>query len=252
MLEGMERSFLKVDDAASAEQIEMLLDFRKRRDADRVAAALDQLKKDVDAGNNIMPASIACAEAGVTTGEWTDALRKVFGEYKAPTGVAGISLGDVTHEDTARVNAKVRQLNEKLGRNLKILIGKPGLDGHSNGAEQIAVKARDVGMEVVYEGIRLTPAQIAESALQEGVHVVGLSILSGSHLMLVPEVVRCMEERGLKEIPLVLGGIIPDDDIEKMGLDTIRKVYAPKDYNLDQIMSEIADIVAQANDITLV
>lgn len=252
LLEGMERSFLKVDDAASAEQIEMLLDFRKRRDADRVAVALDQLQKDVDAGNNIMPASIACAEAGVTTGEWTDALRKVFGEYKAPTGVAGISLGDVTHEDTARVNAKVRQLNEKLGRNLKILIGKPGLDGHSNGAEQIAVKARDVGMEVVYEGIRLTPAQIAESALQEGVHVVGLSILSGSHLMLVPEVVRCMEERGLKEIPLVLGGIIPDDDIEKMGLDTIRKVYAPKDYNLDQIMSEIADIVAQANDITLV
>jgi (2R)-ethylmalonyl-CoA mutase len=251
LIEGMTRSFLTVDDSVETEQINLLQDFRNRRDADKVAFALDSLRESVKAGKNIMEASLECAEAGVTTGEWTDNLRNVFGEYNAPTGISGISAGQYASEEAREVNARVRQLGEKLGRNLKILIGKPGLDGHSNGAEQIAVKARDVGMEVVYEGIRLTPEQIAESALQEGVHVVGLSILSGSHLQLVPEVVRCMKERGMEKIPVVLGGIIPESDVEKMDIEAIRRVYAPKDYNLNKIMSEVTDIVAHANNIEL-
>jgi (2R)-ethylmalonyl-CoA mutase len=146
---------------------------------------------------------------------------------------------------------RVRQVSERLGRNLKMLIGKPGLDGHSNGAEQIAMKARDAGMEVVYEGIRLTPEQIAESALQEGVHVVGLSILSGSHLKLAPEVIRGLEERGLGNLPVVLGGIIPEIDLKKMPHASIRRVFAPRDYQLGRIMLEIVDIVAAANGISL-
>jgi len=251
LIEGMTSSFLTVDDSVETEQITLLQDFRNRRDADKVAFALDSLRESVKAGKNIMEASLECAEAGVTTGEWTDNLRNVFGEYNAPTGISGISAGQYASEEAREVNTRVRQLGEKLGRNLKILIGKPGLDGHSNGAEQIAVKARDVGMEVVYEGIRLTPEQIAESALQEGVHVVGLSILSGSHLKLVPEVVRCMKERGMEKIPVVLGGIIPESDVEKMDIEAIRRVYAPKDYNLNKIMSEVTDIVAHANNIEL-
>ena len=251
LTQGMTSTFLSVDDSIEEEQIGILQDFRKRRNADAVASALDRLRETLATGENIMVASIECAEAGVTTGEWTDVLRGIFGEYKAPTGVSGISAGQYSTQETQQVNARVRQLSEELGRNLKILIGKPGLDGHSNGAEQVAVKARDVGMEVVYEGIRLTPEQIAESALQEGVHVVGLSILSGSHLKLVPEVVRCMNDRGLDKIPVVLGGIIPEGDVEKMNLEAIRKVYAPKDYNLNKIMREVTDIVADANGIQL-
>ena len=251
LIEGMTGAFLTVDDSVETEQINILQDFRKRRDAGRIAFTLDRLQESVKAGENIMEASLECAEAGVTTGEWSDSLRNSFGEYKAPTGVSGISAGKYTNEEARKVNARVRQLSEKLGRNLKILIGKPGLDGHSNGAEQVAVRARDVGMEVVYEGIRLTPEQIAESALQEGVHVVGLSILSGSHMKLVPEVVRCMKERGMEKIPVVLGGIIPENDVEKMDLEVIRKVYAPKDYNFNKIMSEVTDIVAHANNIEL-
>jgi len=251
LLEGLSRSFLKVDNTVETEQIDMLDDFRKRRDADRANRALDGLREAVLAGDNLMPASIACGTAGVTTGEWADALREVFGEYQAPTGVSGITIGLQQPEEAKVVNARVRQLGEKLGRNVKMLIGKPGLDGHSNGAEQIAVKARDVGMEVVYEGIRLTPEHIAESALQEGVHVVGISILSGSHLMLVPEVIQCMKDRGIEDIPVILGGIIPDEDIAEMGLDEIRRVYAPRDYDLNRIMGDIADIVADANGISL-
>ena len=251
LLEGMSRSFLKVDNAVEAEQTQMLQDFRQSRDADRVARALDQLRNAIQSGENMMPTCIDCAEAGITTGEWADALREVFGEYKAPTGVAGISMGGHKPEEVQQVNDRVRRLSEKLGRNVKILIGKPGLDGHSNGAEQIAVKARDVGMEVVYEGIRLTPIQIAESALQEGVHVVGISILSGSHLMLVPEVIECMKDRGLDDIPVVLGGILPEEDVEEMGLDAVRRVYAPRDYDLNEIMKEITDIVAKENGISL-
>jgi ethylmalonyl-CoA mutase len=246
---GLEASFLTVDDAVENEQIAILRAFRSRRDGGRVAGALDHLQRALSSGGDLMAASIACAEAGVTTGEWSDALRSVYGEYRAPTGISGIAAGEGASEDLDGVVQRVRQVSDQLGRNLKMLIGKPGLDGHSNGAEQIAVKARDVGMEVVYEGIRLTPEQIAESALQEGVHVVGLSILSGSHLKLVPEVIRGLEERGLKTLPVVLGGIIPASDLSKMPHECIKRVFAPRDYNLNQIMREIVDVVAAAYDL---
>jgi (2R)-ethylmalonyl-CoA mutase len=251
LTENTAQSFLSVDDAVETQQITSLKHFRKSRDQNKVAFALDHLRESIMAQENIMVASIECAEAGVTTGEWADTLRDVFGEYRAPTGISGVLIGKLDNENILRLRAKIQQLNEALGRNLKLLIGKPGLDGHSNGAEQIAVKAREVGMEVVYEGIRLTPEKIAESALQEGVHVVGLSILSGSHLSLVPEVIGCMKQRGLENIPIVLGGIIPKQDIPKMDLNIIRRVYAPKDFDLNKIMNEIIDVVAHANNIEL-
>jgi (2R)-ethylmalonyl-CoA mutase len=247
----MDESFLPIDPSVEMDQVRLLEDYRKRRDNDKALSALDRLRKALHKGENIMDASMDCSEYGVTTGEWSDALRDVFGEYRAPTGISGVTRGDTSREEVLSVNRKIKQLGEALGRNVKLLVGKPGLDGHSNGAEQVAIKARDVGMDVVYEGIRLTPAQIAESALQEGVHVVGLSILSGSHLELVPEVIHCMKERGLDNIPVVLGGIIPKADYEKMDQAVIQRVYAPKDYDLNKIMSEIADIVAEANQIDL-
>lgn len=247
LTQGMEESFLTVDDSIADQQIEILHYFKKKRDQDKVKRALEKLHTSVSNSKNIMQASRECALAGVTTGEWSNTLREIFGEYRAPTGINGISNDRISTEDASKVNKKIRRLNAKLGRNLKILIGKPGLDGHSNGAEQIAVKAKDVGMEVVYEGIRLTPEQIAESALQEGVHVVGLSILSGSHLKLIPEVIQCMHERGLDNIPLVLGGIIPESDIAKMDNGMICKVYAPRDYNLNSIMDDIVNMVETAN-----
>ena len=248
---GLPETFLTVDDAVENEQIEALRLFRSRRDGAAAARALERLREAISAGENLMEASIGCAEAGVTTGEWADTLRSVFGEYRAPTGVGGVAGGGGASAEMRAVTRRVRQLSDLLGRNLKLLVGKPGLDGHSNGAEQVAVKARDVGMEVVYEGIRLTPEQIAESALQEGVHVVGLSILSGSHLKLVPEVLRGLKERGLEKLPVLLGGIIPENDIRKMPPESIRRVFAPRDYNLNRIMSEIVDIVAAANAVTL-
>jgi len=251
LTENTAQSFLTVDDAVEAQQISSLKRFRKSRDPNKVTFALDHLRESIMAQENIMVASIKCAEAGVTTGEWADTLRDVFGEYRAPTGISGVLIGKLDNDNVLRLRAKIQQLNEALGRNLKLLIGKPGLDGHSNGAEQIAVKAREVGMEVVYEGIRLTPEKIAESALQEGVHVVGLSILSGSHLSLVPEVIGCMKQRGLESIPIVMGGIIPKQDIPKMDLNIIRRVYAPKDFDLNKIMNEITDVVAHANNIEL-
>lgn len=248
---GLEASFLAVDDDVESKQIEVLWEFRSRRDGGRVAGALDHLRRTLASGGDLMAASIACAEAGVTTGEWSDALRSVYGEYRAPTGVSSAVVVDRDSDGMPAVIERVRRLSDRLGRNLKILIGKPGLDGHSNGAEQIAMKARDAGMDVVYEGIRLTPEQIAESALQEGVHVVGLSILSGSHLKLVPEVLHGLEQRGLGDLPVVIGGIIPEGDFRKMPHTSIRRVFAPRDYHLGRIMLEIVDIVAAANGVSL-
>ena len=246
-----EGSFYVVDDSVEAEQIRILEDFRLRRDKEKVARALDHLREGIEKGKNIVEMSIECAKSGVTTGEWGKTMREIFGEYRAPTGVSLVATDVPQAGEAGKVNERVRKLNDKLGRNLKILIGKPGLDGHSNGAEQIAVKARDVGMEVVYEGIRLTPEQIAESAMQEGVHVIGLSILSGSHLDLIPEMVKNMKKRGLADIPLVVGGIIPEADMKKMYHAGVKKIYTPKDFNLNEIMSGIVDVVAQANHIEL-
>jgi (2R)-ethylmalonyl-CoA mutase len=238
---GEDAGFLAVDPRAEAEQIERLRAFRTSRGQAAVETALADLKAAAVDGRNVMPASIACAHAGVTTGEWGQALREVFGEYRAPTGVG--SARSATVEDVfAPVRAKVEHVSRRLGRRLKVLVGKPGLDGHSNGAEQIAVAARDSGMEVVYEGIRLTPARIANAALEEGVHLVGLSILSGSHMPLVKEVLRRMREQGIGDVPVVVGGIIPAEDARELKAAGVARVYTPKDFAIHEIMADLVEI----------
>ena len=193
-----------------------------------------------------MPLSIAAAKAGVTTGEWGAALREVLGEFRAPTGVSG--GGSPARDDSLEsVRAKVRALGDRLGRNVKVLIGKPGLDGHSNGAEQIALKARDAGFEVVYQGIRVTAAQLAQSAVEEGVHLVGLSVLSGSHNELVPEVLDALKSVGLAKIPVVVGGIIPDPDARTLEARGVARVYTPKDFALGSIMDDLVELVRRAH-----
>ena len=241
---GGDGSFLAVDPKAETAQIERLVAWRAHRDDAKVAAALDGLKAAAGDSSNIMESSIACAHAGVTTGEWGQALRDVFGEYRAPTGVQGAASG--MSDDIAGLRAKVDAVSMALGQRLKILVGKPGLDGHSNGAEQIAVRARDAGMEVVYEGIRLTPDQIAEAALQEAVHVVGLSILSGSHVQLVGDVLERMRARGIGDVPVIVGGIIPDEDAAALIKAGVSRVYTPKDFDLNAIMDDIAGIAERA------
>jgi (2R)-ethylmalonyl-CoA mutase len=234
-------AILTVSQQVETEQVERLKAWRERRDARAAASALAALKAAAQEGRNIMPTSIECAKAGVTTGEWGAALREVFGEYRAPTGVAGAAAHPGDGLD--RVRAEVDRVSRKLGRRIKFLVGKPGLDGHSNGAEQIAVRARDAGMEVVYEGIRLTPAEIVNAALEEGVHVVGLSILSGSHVPLVKDIVARMREAGLDDVPLVVGGIIPPEDERLLKAAGVAAVYTPKHFELNRIMADIVRIV---------
>jgi (2R)-ethylmalonyl-CoA mutase len=231
-----------IDPAIEAEQIERLAAWRKGRKAKDVKAALDSLKRAAKEGNNVMEPSIACAKAGVTTGEWCATLRGVFGEYRAPTGV-GRAMASTSDGGLEEVRAQVERVSAKLGRRIKLLVGKPGLDGHSNGAEQIAVRARDSGMEVVYEGIRLTPAQIVRAALDEAVHVVGLSILSGSHVPLVGEVLARMRKEGLDDVPLVVGGIIPPEDAATLEGLGVAAVYTPKNFQLNAIMADIVRLV---------
>ncbi|MEM8799146.1 MAG: methylmalonyl-CoA mutase family protein [Pseudomonadota bacterium] len=235
---------LVVDDAVEPAQVNNLKAWRAQRDSAAVEAALQDLAEAARSGGNIMPPSIAAAKAGVTTGEWGQTLRQIFGEYRAPTGVSGQSQS--TGDDLEKVRSDVDALSAKLGRRLKFLVGKPGLDGHSNGAEQIAVRARDAGMEVVYEGIRLTPDQIVNAAVEEGVHVIGLSILSGSHVALVNDVVAGLRAQGMAEIPVIIGGIIPPEDEETLRACGVAAVYTPKDYRMDQIMADIVAIVARA------
>ncbi|PWR21109.1 protein meaA [Zavarzinia aquatilis] len=238
---GSEGAILVVDDAAEIEQVERLKAWRASRDEAKVKAALEGVRSAAVEGRNIMEPSIAAAHAGVTTGEWGQILREVFGEYRAPTGVARAASAPAG--DMAAVRTKVDAVSAKLGRRLKFLVGKPGLDGHSNGAEQIAVRARDAGMEVVYEGIRLTPAQIVNAALEEGVHVVGLSILSGSHVALVTDVMEKMKAAGIADIPVIVGGIIPPEDEAKLKAAGVARVYTPKDYQLTDIMADIVDMI---------
>jgi len=237
-------AILTVSVDAERDQIERLKAWRARRDDAAVAGALKELKRAAGGGNNIMPASIACAKAGVTTGEWGWTLREAFGEYRAPTGVGRAMRNDVTGLDDIR--ADVDRVSRKLGRRLTFLVGKPGLDGHSNGAEQIAVRARDAGMEVVYEGIRLTPEEIVDAARKQKAHVVGLSVLSGSHLPLVEDVVDRMKEAGL-DVPVVVGGIIPPEDAAELEKAGVAAVYTPKDFELNRIMSDVVRIVERAN-----
>jgi len=237
-------AILTVSTDAERDQIERLKAWRASRDDAALAAALKELKRAATSGGNIMPASIACAKAGVTTGEWGWILREAFGEYRAPTGVGRAMRNDVTGLDDIR--ADVDRVSRKLGRRLTFLVGKPGLDGHSNGAEQIAVRARDAGMQVVYEGIRLTPKEIVDAARKQKAHVVGLSVLSGSHLPLVEDVVDRMKEAGL-DVPVVVGGIIPPEDAAELEKAGVAAVYTPKDFELNRIMSDVVRIVERAN-----
>ncbi|MHC5655533.1 protein meaA [Stappia sp.] len=238
---GEDGGILTVPEHVEEEAVENLKTWRAERDAGAVEAAIAALRQAASEGSNIMEPSIAAAKAGVTTGEWGAALREVFGEYRAPTGVGKAARADAGELEPVR--AAVAAVSRKLGRRLKFLVGKPGLDGHSNGAEQIAVRARDCGMEVVYEGIRLTPAQIANAALEEDVHVIGLSILSGSHLALVREVMERLRAEGLDDVPVVVGGIIPDEDAVRLKAMGVAAVYTPKNFQLTDIMREVVEIV---------
>jgi ethylmalonyl-CoA mutase len=235
------------DGAAEAAAIASVRQWRADRDEAAVSAALDRLRADAKSDANLMPATLEAARAGATTGEWAGALREVFGEYRAPTGVGGsVGVADAGAE-LADVRERVRATGDDLGGRLRLLVGKPGLDGHSNGAEQIAVRARDAGFEVIYQGIRLTPAQIVAAAVAEDVHCVGLSILSGSHLELVPDVLAGLADAGLGDLPVVVGGIIPSSDARILESKGVAAVFTPKDFGLSQIIDRMVDVIRQAN-----
>jgi (2R)-ethylmalonyl-CoA mutase len=236
-----------VDPQVEAELIDAIRAWRADRDSGAVADALRRLVEAAKTDANLVEPSIACARAGVTTGEWAGALREVFGEYRAPTGIAGAGAplvgADAAGEAIARVRDRVRAVSDELGERLRMLVGKPGLDGHSNGAEQVAVRARDVGFEVIYQGIRLTPAEIVAAAVAEDVHVVGLSVLSGSHLEVVPAVIEGLRTAGAGDMPVVVGGIIPPDDADALRAEGVAQVFTPKDFELTEIMDQIVNII---------
>jgi (2R)-ethylmalonyl-CoA mutase len=236
-----------VDPEVERHAVAAIRRWRENRDQPAVRRALDRLRADGKTDANLMSATLACARAGATGGEWAGVLRDVFGEYRAPTGVSGAAAAGEAGAAISAVRDRVRVAGEQLGERLRFLVGKPGLDGHSNGAEQIAVRARDVGFEVVYQGIRLTPAQIVAAAVQEGVHVVGLSVLSGSHMEVVPAVVAGLAEAGAGDVPVVVGGIIPPEDAAALREQGVVGVFTPKDYDMTSMMNEIVDIVLRAH-----
>ncbi|QBX99632.1 protein meaA [Rhodophyticola sp. CCM32] len=240
-LMGSDGGIMVVDPATEADQIARLNGWRAERDAEAVDAALAGLKKAAQNGENIMPPSIVAAKAGVTTGEWAGVMRAVFGEYRGPTGVSR-SRSNKT-DGLEDIREAVDAVSDKLGRRLTFLVGKPGLDGHSNGAEQIAFRARDCGMDIAYEGIRLTPQEIVAAARKDGAHVIGLSILSGSHVPLIEDVMDRLRAEDLSHIPVIVGGIIPDDDVAKLQSFGVAKVYTPKDFELNRIMMDIVYLV---------
>ncbi len=246
LVHGLDASFQSVAAEVEPEQVARLEAWRAARDPGAVSAALEGLRRAAAEGSNVMEPSIACAHAGVTTGEWAGALRQVFGEYRAPTGVAAAAGPRNAAEGLDGLRARAAALAKRLGRPPRLLIGKPGLDGHSNGAEQIAVRARDAGFEVVYEGIRLTPAALVRAAQEEDVNLIGLSVLSGSHLALVSEVIAGLKQAGLAQVPVVVGGIIPPADAAALKQAGAAAVYTPKDYDVNAILAEIAAIVEQA------
>ena len=245
LVEGLdELAFERIDPGAEAEQIDRLRTWKRTRS--NVTAALDDLRRAAVAGENLMEASLVAARAGVTTGEWADALRESFGEFRAPTGIAAPS-GASAGEAMAEARAKVEAARERSGvSKLRLLVAKPGLDGHSNAAEQVALRARDAGFEVVYQGIRLSPSQIARAAVEEDVHIIGLSILSGAHGLLVPEVLDRLRSEGVDpaDVPVVVGGVIPEEDERKLKELGIARVYTPKDFDLTRMMGEMADLIA--------
>ncbi|MBE1501339.1 (2R)-ethylmalonyl-CoA mutase [Amycolatopsis lexingtonensis] len=235
-----------IDPAVEKAAVTAIEEWRTGRDNEAVERSLAALKERAQTTENLFEATVDCARAGVTTGEWAGALREVFGEYRAPTGVSAAAAGN-GDPGIERVRERVRATEAELGERLRILVGKPGLDGHSNGAEQVAVRARDVGFEVVYQGIRLTPEQIVAAAVQEGVHVVGLSVLSGSHLEVVPNVVDGLRAAGAGDVPVIVGGIIPPDDAALLTERGIARVFTPKDYELTDIMDGIVSLVRERN-----
>ena len=242
---GGGEAILTVPENVETEAVAALQAWRSERDDAAVGTALADLRRVATEGGNVMDASIACARAGVTTGEWGATLREIYGEYRAPTGVGRAARADTG--ELAIVREEVTAVSDRLGRRLKFLVAKPGLDGHSNGAEQIAVRARDCGMEVVYEGIRLTPAEIANAALEEGVHIVGLSILSGSHLALVRDVLERMRRDNIDDVPVVVGGIIPPEDAATLKSIGVAAVYTPKDFQVTEIIRDVVRIVDESN-----
>jgi (2R)-ethylmalonyl-CoA mutase len=243
----VEGSIMTVDPEVEQQAVEAVQKWRAERDAAAVDEALRGLRDAAKTDANLMTATVACAKAGVTTGEWAGALREVFGEYRAPTGVSGAMAAGEAGSAIAAVREAVKQTGEQMGVRLRFLVGKPGLDGHSNGAEQIAVRARDCGFEVVYQGIRLTAAQIVSAAVEEDVHVIGLSILSGSHMEAVPAVLRGLQDAGVGDVPVVVGGIIPEGDARRLKEQGVAAVYTPKDFELTDIMRSVVEVVRAAN-----
>ncbi len=250
LLADIDGAIMTVDPEVEGHAVEAIATWRRERDNVAVEESLQALRDAAKTDENLMAATLACARAGVTTGEWSGALREVFGEYRAPTGVAGASVAADSGEAIAAVRERVKQTGQDLGARLRFLVGKPGLDGHSNGAEQIAVRGRDVGFEVVYQGIRLTPAQIVAAAVEEDVHVIGLSILSGSHMEAVPAVLDGLRAAGAGDIPVIVGGIIPDSDAAKLTELGVAAVFTPKDFDLTTVMGAIVDVIRDANDLS--
>jgi ethylmalonyl-CoA mutase len=244
---GNDSGIMQVDMQAERDQIASLQAFRAGRDQGQVDEALAGLRAAATGGDNIMPSSIACARAGVTTGEWSEVLRDVFGEYRAPTGIDIAMAGQTDSAAMNQVRKLVRNTGEELGRPLRLLIGKPGLDGHSNGAEQIAVKGRDAGFEIVYEGIRLTPSHIARAAQEEGVHLIGLSVLSGSHMELVEDIRAELKKMGAGDLPLIIGGIIPEEDARVLKANGVQAVFTPKDVDMNAIMADMVNIIRRGH-----
>jgi (2R)-ethylmalonyl-CoA mutase len=245
----LDTAIMTADPEAEANAIADVKAWREQRDQAAVDEALNRLQREAKSDTNLMEATLEAVRAGATVGEWAGALREVFGEYRAPTGVSGVGSIAEAGAELSAVREKVQRTGEELGTRLRFLVGKPGLDGHSNGAEQIAVRARDAGFEVIYQGIRLTPAQIVAAAVAEDVHCVGLSILSGSHMELVPDVQKAMAEAGIGDIPLIVGGIIPESDARKMEAAGVAAVFTPKDFGMTTIMDRIVDEIRKANDL---
>ena len=241
--------FMKVDEKAEKKQIEDLKKFKSKRNEKKINSLLNQLKNTAKEGRNIMEVSIKCAHAGITTGEWSNVMREVYGEYRAPTGIVSshMSKQNILKSEIKLLQKEVNMLEKKIKRRPKMLVGKPGLDGHSNGAEQIAVRARDIGLEVVYDGIRSTPEQLVVAAIEEGVHIIGLSILSGSHVHLVKTIVELLKKNNLSKIPVIVGGIIPPVDEKKLISIGVKAVFTPKDFKIEDIMKSLVAIIRESH-----
>ena len=242
--------FMKVDENSEKKQIVNVQNWKKNRDTNLVNKLLKELRQKASENYNIMDISIKCAHAGITTGEWSNVMREVFGEYRAPTGIVSSNIQNqkIKNHEIESLQKQVEELTKKMKRRPKILVGKPGLDGHSNGAEQIAVRARDIGFEVVYDGIRSTPEQLVGASIEEGVHMIGLSILSGSHVHLVKKIVQLLKKNNRSKVPVVVGGIIPPVDARKLISIGVKAVFTPKDFKIEEIMSSLVNIIRGSNE----